>query len=192
MKKQETVKKVNEYLHYANSVNVHVIPTKKVNSGAHGRAYEQAVKLAIGNYRFNGIAKPSAVDTIKKVDDKKATFEIKTGCGELGNLDANGNIINSVFKRDYIIYSPEYTPTMDVLKASYVLTGCDFLDALRECGLIRYKKSSNMTKQPKELQYNDKMAIQSFTNSKKKLNQWYDALATYGTRLDKWLSEKGL
>ena len=49
-----------------------------------------------------------------------------------------------------------------------------------------------MTKQPKKLQYNDKIAIQSFTNSNKKLNQWYDALATYGTRLDKWLSEKGL
>ena len=192
MKKQETIKKVNEYLTYAKNVNVHVIPTKKVNSGAHGRAYEQAVKLAIGNYRFNGIANPTAVDTTKKINGKKATFEIKTGCGELGNLDVNGNIINSVFKRDYIIYSPEYTPEMDVLKASYVLKGCDFLDALRECGLIRYKKSSNMIKQPKELQYNDKMAIQSFTNSNKKLNQWYDALATYGTRLDKWLSEKGL
>ena len=192
MKKQETIKKVNEYLRYANSVDVHVIPTKKVNSGAHGRAYEQAVKLAMGNYRFNGIANPGAVDTIKKVNGKKATFEIKSGCGELANLDANGNIINSVFKRDYIIYSPEYTPTMNVLKSSYVLTGCDFLDALRECNLIRFKKSSNMTKQPKELQYNDKMAIQSFTNSNKKLNQWYDALATYGTRLDKWIEKMGL
>lgn len=179
MRKSEFLEKVNNYTAYAQSENR--------NSGANGTSYEMSVKLALGNYKGQLKSKAGVVDTRKG----GYSIEVKSGCGELATLDENGKIINTVFKRDIIIYSPFYEAGDDVFQSSYVLTTEDFFKALEEARLIRTKVSSamNKKKQNGEAWYYDRMSIQSFKNSQKATNRWLDALETYGTDLKSWLEE---
>lgn len=189
----DALNRLNQYRQYAKAVDVHQSPVSGVHSGAHGISYEMAVRYALGNYRSKrNAAAAGRVDTTKRVEGVLAAIEIKSGCGELATLDANGNILRTVFTRDYVVYAPEYTPEADVLKVSYVLTADDFMTALTEARAIRFKKSTNMTKRPKEEQYSDRLAIQTFSNSRKATDRMYDALETYGVRLDKWMEQVGL
>lgn len=187
-KRMETLERVKAYNDYAMKVNPHVIPTKGISSGTHGRAFEASVKVFFGNYRFSGIvAKAGKNDMIKKIDGTMASFEIKTGCGELATLDENGDIISTVFTKDYIVYCPEYDPSIPAEFQSYVLTADNFFDAVKSAGLIRRKKSSAMCKRPAELQYYDKLAIQTFTNSNKKYDCFLEMLEFHGESLVKFI-----
>lgn len=191
-RQKEAFERLNNYMAYATRVDVHQVPTKGVNSGANGRAFEQAVKVALHNYRSKGITAANRADTIKKIDGVIQSIEIKQGAGELATLNEYGEIVTTIFKRDLIVYAPEYEASDNVLQTAYVMSTNTFMKVLDEAGLIRYKKTSSMTKRDKEEQYNDRMAIQTFTNSQKKLNLFYDLLEENGAKLGTWLKEKGL
>ena len=57
--------------------------------------------------------------------------------------------------------------------------------------MLREKKSSNMMKQPKELQFYDRITIQSFNNSKKKTALMYE-LMKEGIPLNVFIEVMGL
>lgn len=189
MKKNEFIAKVNAYNEYAKSVDCHVKPEKGMANGADGRSYEITVKLYLGNYK-SFVAGAGKADTTKK----GLKIEIKSGCGELGVLDVNGKLKSMVKKSDYVFYSPFYTAGDTVEESTYVLTSEDFFTALEEAGLIRKKVSSSMNKVKKSGGdwYYDRLAIQSYMNSKKALNRWLDALDTYGMTVEDWKEMVGL
>lgn len=179
MRKNEFIEKMNNYITYAQG--------EHNNDGANGTSYEMAVKFALGNYKGQLKSKAGIVDTRKG----GYSVEIKSGCGELATLDEDGKIINTVFKRDIIVYAPFYEAGDDVFSTSYVLTTEDFFKALEEANLIRTKVSSamNKKKQNGEPWHYDRMAIQSFKNSQKAINRWLNALEEYGMDLKSWLEE---
>lgn len=199
--KAKAMEKMNTYREYAKNCNCYITPTKGVNSGSDGRAYELSVKMCLNNYRFGGIvASAKSIDTTKKINGKICKFEIKSGCGTLGILDREGNIINSpLLKSDYVIYTPRYYFNTPVAKQSYVFAVQDFLFVLGECGLIRYKYSGlqyfineDGQKERKADAFYDKMTIQTFLNSKRKTELLYDLLEQYGKRLDKFCIENNI
>lgn len=179
MKKAEFIERMNNYIEYAKG--------EHNNDGANGTSYEMAVKLALGNYKGQLKSKAGIVDTRKG----GYAVEIKSGCGELATLDENGKIINTVLKRDIIIYAPFYEAGDDVYSTSYVLTTEDFFEALEQAHLIRTKVSSamNKKKQNGEPWHYDRMSIQSFKNSQRAMNRWLNALEEYGTDLASWLEQ---
>ena len=107
---------------------------------------------------------------------------MKTGCGELGKITykKDGEAVIHIRKVDYYIYAPEYNENYNALKQAYVISQNDFLSLLDDIGLIRQKKSSYAVKNGFDKP--DKIAIQSFKNSKKKYNALYDGLETYGIK----------
>lgn len=190
MKKQdEFIEKLRVYQAYTDtqSGKIHDVPTQGTNCGAEGRCFEMAVKAYLGNYRSKGVAKAGYTDTRKFGQ----SIEIKSGCGELGIVNENGDIIKTVFRHNIIIYTPDYQAGDDVGKTSYVLTTSNFLQALSECELIRYKTSTFMSRQKAQGLpfYKDRIAIQSFRNSNRKSDLWLDALENYGISLEKWVAE---
>ena len=194
MRKTEKLNMIANYCTYAAKVNVHQKVHKGLNCGADGRAFEMVIKAAMGNFRFDGVAKAGRTDTTKKIDGKQVTFEIKTGCGELGILDESGNIVKTCLTADYVIYAPQVFHDSDYLKQAYVMSAEDFIQGLSDCGLVRRKASSNMNTRKKNGQdwYYDRLAIQSFLNSGKATDRMYEMLDTHGVRYDKWLKERGL
>lgn len=199
--KAVAMEKMNTYREYVKECDCYVTPTKGVNSGSDGRLYELSVKMCLNNYRFNGIvASAKSIDTTKKINGIIRKFEIKSGCGTLCNLDREGNIINSpLLKSDYVIYTPRYYYDVPVAKQAYIFSVPDFLFVLGECGLIRYKYSGSQyfinedgRKERKANAYYDKMAIQTFLNSKRKTQLLYDLLEQYGKRLDKFCIENDI
>lgn len=175
-KREQTTQKVNEYNAYAKTVDVHQKPQIGLNSGAHGRDFETRAKLAIGNYRFDGVAKAGRHDSTKKINGKITSIEFKSGAGELATLDEFGNYTHSILDSDLIVYAPEYSPDYDVIKQAYVLTTVAFMDIMDELKLARYKKSSAMLKRESEYQYYDRLTIQTFSTSRKKTDALYNAL----------------
>lgn len=178
---------IENYSAYAEQNNCHRKPVAGNNCGCDGRLYEQLVKVALGNYKFKGVAKSGHADT-KKLGN---SFEIKQGCGELGVIDENGNIVSTVFTKDYIIYAPDYMVGDNVKYVSWVMTTAQFLSALNECGLIRKKVSSFMSRRKAQGLdwYPDRIAIQSYKNSHRKYNLWTETLENYGQPLCDWLEE---
>lgn len=183
MLKNEFLEKITKYLEYAKSVDVHQKPEKGLNSGAWGRAYEQIAKEYFHVY-------DSLVSSAGKFDIETERFkiEIKTGCGELGVVDEHGNMTSIIKECDYVFYSPFYAPGDTFEESTYVLTSKAFFDALETAGMIRPKASSLMTrrKQMGEPWYYDRKSIQSYMNSKKKLNCWLDALEEFGMTVEEW------
>lgn len=189
VKREAQRQNVAQYLDYAAKTDVHVKPTKGINSGAHGNAFERAVKLELGNYRFKGTAKRGHYDSTKKIDGNRYRIEIKQGAGELATLDENGNIIHSELTADLFIYAPEYDPNFDVIYQAYVLTTDNFIACIKAARLTRLKKSTAQYRRPEDERYYDRLAIQTFTNSKKAMERLYNALEEYGQPLNKWLVE---
>lgn len=190
MKRKELAEQyLRTYIAYTLATPYNSKPEKGVNSGAAGRCFELAVKYMFSNFRGMRIAAPGRYDTLKKVGAAWETFEMKTGAGELAVLDENGKIIRSCMKSNYIIYAPVFYPDSFVGLQAYVLPMKTFLKVLYETGLVRTKKSTQMVKKPKELQYPDRLAIQTFSTSQKKTDALFDALEKYGERLDKWAAK---
>ena len=184
MKKIDLLNMVKAYTDNTNSNNYNVS-----DCGRNGKTFEMAVKVAIKNYQFSGIAKQGKTDTRKKLDGILNSIEIKSGCGELAIIDKNGEIVTTCLNSDLIVYSPDYDPKSEAEYQSYVLNTNDFMEILQDLNLIRYKKSSAMCHQPKEQQYNDRMSIQSFSNSRKKSDAFYDSLEEKGQSLKEWIAE---
>ena len=177
--KKQLIERMDNYIEWAGKQNPHVTPTKTISSGSHGRAFEVAVKKALGNYRSKTlVALPGKADARKRVDGSMMRIEVKSGCGELGQLDAEGNVTKSILDSDVVIFCPYYVPVKDATVQSYVMTSNTFYEMLKDLGLIRLKKSTTMTKAPKEEQYYDRMTIQSFRNSAKKYGELSEALET--------------
>lgn len=186
------IEKVQQYINYAINTNVHVTPRKGINSGAHGNAFERLIKISLNNYRFKGTSLRGHYDSTKKINGKIRSFEIKQGAGELGVLDSNEKLIKSCLTSDYFIVCVSFIPDANPIKQSYILERDNFLKVLQDTGLIRKKKSTAMLKRPKELQYYDRLAIQSFSNSNRKTNLYYDNLEKYGQKFETWLKENNM
>lgn len=187
MKKNEIINNFVNYRNYTITNNCHVKPTKGVNSGNAGRTAELAVKLALNNYRgAKGVTGATRKDTFKTLDGIVTSFEIKSGCGVLANIDENGNYYGTMLKSEYVIYIPEYNPLLPVTIQAYVLLVQDFIEILQEVGLIRLKMSGAQYNngQRKEGAFYDRLTIQTFNNSKKKTAQLYDALNRYADTME--------
>lgn len=91
--------------------------------------------------------------------------------------------------KDYVVYSPDFTAVDFAPDTAYILSRDDFFDALEACGLIREKRSSAAVKNGLPA---DRLAIQSFKNSKKKYLEWLNALADRALEWNEWIDELGL
>lgn len=186
MKKEEFLKELSGYENFARTVNVHA---RDAHSGAWGTLLELEIKKSLGNTRQlkSGAGK---VDTRKK----GLKIEIKSACGELATLDESGKMITSIFKNDLVIYAPFYEPDDDIFTCCYVLTIDGFRRALESANMVREKMSTNMCKRKKAgmSYYNDRLSIQSFTNSKKRTAAWLTALDENGISLADWFDVMGL
>ena len=208
-KKELKIAQVKAYTNYAKAEKVHQQALKdcEINFGAEGRCFEMLVKLALNNYNFKGISEPARSDTLKKVNGKLMSIEIKTACGELATI-INGQfkisserttaeyrnncfdtakVRNKATTADYVVYIPEPDFEFPVEYQAYVLTGTDFEYMLKTLGLIRFKQSTNGKNQGYD--FYDRFAIQSFKNSKKKYEALYEMLEDLGTSLDLWIEE---
>lgn len=191
MKKAEFLERNAKYHAYAQSVEVHQRPIKGVNSGAHGNDFERQIKMAMGNYRFNGVANAKRADTRKRYNGVNIRFEIKSGCGELIRYNREGECVGDIRNSDYIIYCPEYDIEQPAQEQAYVFPATMFFDLMLENGMLREKKSSNMMKQLKELQFYDRVTIQTFNNSKKKTALMYK-LMKQGIPFNEFIKDMGL
>jgi hypothetical protein len=191
MKKAECLERNAKYHAYAQSVEVHQKPTEGVNSGAHGNDFERQIKMAMGNYRFNGVANAKQADTTKRLHGANIRFEIKSGCGELIRYNRDGECVGDIRNSDYIIYCPEYDINRPAQEQAYIFPATMFFNLMLKNGMLREKKSSNMMKQPKELQFYDRITIQSFNNSKKKTALMYE-LMKEGVPLNVFIEVMGL
>lgn len=146
----------------------HVKPTKGIDNGAGGKLAETFIKLLLENTRGKGVsAAGSGYDTIKKINGKMATIEIKSGCGELAKVIDGVPVFKSA---KYICYCP--ISGITDIKCYKVFETDTFISLLENAGLIRlkistaeYKTAKIENRQPKH----DRITIQTFNNSNKKM-----------------------
>lgn len=173
----KTSEVINYYTERAKVTPWETAPTVGVDNGIGGKCFEVCTVAELVK-RCNGVKSTGKCD----LTFKGTTFELKTGCGELGKITYNkdGDPVIHIRKVDFYIYAPEYNENYNALHQAYVISQSDFLSLLDDIGLIRYKKSSYAVKNG--IDRPDKITIQSFKNSKKKYNALYDALEAYGTK----------
>ena len=186
MSKKETVKKIRkQYNEYAKTVNIHVKPTKGVNSGAHGRDFEARVKTYLGNINGLKIASNSNnYDTIKK----GFKIEVKTGNGEICQIMEDGTKRGLFGRSDYVVYALTVYPDCPVEHQAVVCPACEFIERLENAGLTRLKASTAVYKAVEsgfldEIYY-DRESIQ--INSIRKENKLWDILEDIGMSLDEF------
>lgn len=141
------------------NIDCYVQATKGIDSGAHGKAFEGAIKLAL----TGRVQTKNLVSSNKRKEDLKIKgirIEIKSGCGTLDNVK---NV-------DVVIYSPTST-----IENAYILNASDFLNGLESIGLVRHDKKMSNGK--------IKTAIQSFKHNNKATRNLYAMLETYGEKL---------
>ena len=173
----KTKEVVTYYTERAKTTPWETAPTMGIDNGIGGKCFEVCTVAEIVK-RCNGVKSTGKCD----LTFKGTTFELKTGCGELGKItyNANGKPVIHIRKVGFYIYAPEYNENYNALQQAYVISQNDFLALLDDIGLIRYKKSSYAIKNG--IDRPDKITIQSFKNSKKKYNALYDSLETYGIK----------
>lgn len=188
------------YLEYAFGINVHQKPTKGINSGAEGRAFERAINYLFGLLeRCKTVQGANSFDCIKyrTVNGKKKriTIEIKTGSGTLGILNSDGNIISSpLLKSDFIAYVPQFFDGIPTENQVLFFETSVFMDILKNNGLIRKKTSGKMSARKKAGLdwYYDILSIQSFKNSKKKFTAFTNDLFFEGLTFDDFVNYYGI
>ena len=150
-------------------------PKKGVDNGIGGKTYEVEVVARIVG-RVTGVKKAGHCDLIWH----GRHHEIKIGSGQLGTLTykADGTPVEHIKKNDFFVYCPEYINTVDPLLQAYVIPYDIFLQGLKELGLYRYKISSYAYHTG--CKKADRISIQSFKNSNKKYNEFYDFLEANG------------
>ena len=189
-----------QYLKYAQNVNVHVKAQKGVNSGAEGRALERAVNFELGLYnRSKEVQGNNKFDCIKYQKDgekrKQVKIEIKSGAGTLATLNSDGSIASSpLMKSDFIAYVPRFYPSESVKEQVLFFEVSDFMDILKNNGLIRKKVSGSMNTVKKSggAWYYDILSIQSFTNSKRKFEKFTSDLFFNGITFDDFIEWYGI
>lgn len=145
----------------------HVRPTKGVDNGAGGKLAETFVKMLLENTRGKGISPAGkGYDTIKKINGKMTTVEIKSGCGELARIIDGVPVFKSA---KYICYCP--ISGITDIKSYRVFKTETFISLLEGAGLLRlkistaeYKTAKLENRQPKH----DRITIQTFSTSAKK------------------------
>lgn len=173
----KTKEVITYYTERAKATPWETTPTIGIDNGIGGKCYEVCAVAEIVK-RCKGVKSAGKCD----MTYKGSTYELKTGCGELGKVtyNANGEKVIHIRKVDFYVYAPEYNENYNALMQAYVIPQSDFLSLLGDIGLIRYKKSSYAIK--KGFDRPDKITIQSFKNSNKKYNALYDSLETYGIK----------
>lgn len=173
----KTKEVITYYTERAKATPWESVPTTGIDNGIGGKCFEVCTVAEIVK-RCSGVKSAGRYD----LTFKGATYELKTGCGELGKItyNAGGEGVMRIRKVDFYVYAPEYNEHYNALKQAYVISQVDFLSLLNDIGLIRQKKSSYAVKNGFDKP--DKIAIQSFKNSKKKYNALYDGLETYGIK----------
>ena len=173
----KTKEVIQYYTEKAKNTPWEIAPTLGIDNGIGGKCFEVCTVAEIVK-RCKGVKSTGRCDLTRK----GVTYELKTGCGELGKItyNADGKGVMRIRKVDFYVYAPEYNEHYNALKQAYVISQCDFLSLLDDIGLIRQKKSSYAVKNGFDKP--DKIAIQSFKNSKKKYNALYDGLETYGIK----------
>lgn len=154
MKKIVAIEKINNY----ENVNSYVNPTKTIDSGAHGKAFETLVKI----FLTGRVSTKNCVSAKGKKDLSyhKLAIECKSACGTLDGIEKN----------DFIIYSYDST-----IENARVFTPSEFMELVNACGLYRTKKTTSGY---------TVSAIQSFKNSKKKFAMWTQATTENGLTLE--------
>ena len=184
--KKTVLESLASYQNYVDNNNPYIVPTKGINSGSDGRLYERKVKTALRNYKgAMHISKATQQDTIKKLDGVFSSFEIKQGCGTIANITEEGTLYGSMLNSDYVIYCPQYNRALPIVTQAYILPTLDFIDILKDIGLIRYKYSGNQycNGERKTNAFYDRLTIQTFKNSKRKTELLYDNLNKYADNL---------
>ena len=182
----KTSEVVTYYTEKAKATPWEATPTVGVDNGIGGKCFEVCTVAEIVK-RCKGVKSTGRCDLTLK----GTTYELKTGCGELGKItyNADGKEVIHIRKVDFYVYAPEYNENYNALQQAYVISQNDFLSLLDDIGLIRYKKSSYAVKNGFDRP--DKITIQSFKNSRKKYNALYDGLETYGIKASIYFNKGG-
>ena len=182
----KTSEVVTYYTEKAQTTPCETTPTVGIDNGIGGKCFEVCTVAEIVK-RCNGVKPTGKCDMTYKGD----SYELKTGCGELGKItyNASGKEAIHIRKVDFYVYAPEYNENYNALQQAYVIPQSDFLSLLDDIGLIRYKKSSYAVKNGFDRP--DKITIQSFKNSKKKYNALYDSLEVYGIKAADYFNKGG-
>lgn len=154
MKKAIAIEKINAY----ENVNAYVTPTKGIDPGAPGKAFETRIKL----FLTGRVSTKNCVSAKGKKDltYHGYTIECKSACGTLDGIEKN----------DFVIYSYDST-----IENARVFTPSEFMEIVNACGLYRTKKTTSGYMVS---------AIQSFKNSKKKFAMWTQATTENGLELE--------
>lgn len=155
----------------------HTKPTKGIDNGAGGKLAEMFIKMLVENTRGKGVSAAGlGYDTLKKIQGKMTTIEVKSGCGELAKI-VDGIPVFKTAK--YVCYCP-FSGITDI-KSYRVFETKVFLSLLENAGLLRlkistaeYKTAKNENREPKH----DRITIQTFTNSAKKMALMEDIMST--------------
>ena len=182
----KTSEVITYYTERAKATPWECAPTVGIDNGIGGKCFEVCTVAEIVK-RCKGVKSTGKCD----LTYKGVTYELKTGCGELGKITykKDGEPIIRIRKVDFYIYAPEYNENFNALQQAYVISQTDFLSILYDIGLMRYKKSSYAIKNGFDRP--DKIAIQSFKNSRKKYNALYDALEAYGIKAAIYFNKGG-
>ena len=134
---------------------------KESDNGRHGKAFEINVKEYLNGKRGNS----NKVSAIGKTDvkHKGITYEIKSNCGEIND---------NIYKNDFIIYTEDNRANYCQPWNAYVIPVDEFIDGLKALNLLRRKRATNGAW---------KTTIQTYSNSKKRLNAFKEWLSTYPT-----------
>ena len=157
-----------------------VVNYKEHDDGKIGKATEEAVKEFLGLKMC--VAKAGRTDMRKA----RICYEIKTGAGELGDLD--GKLLKG---SSMVIYIPVVDENLAVdRQEGFVMSKQVFIETLGTLGLIREKTSTAGTR---------KITIQTFWNRKqnkphgrglaKMLDAFYDMEGEEVQTLQSWLEQ---
>ena len=143
--------------------------------GINGKTAEGLFKALIGNTDGRVVSAQGRVDTRKRLNNGEwATFEVKTGSGELAVLNAEGEIVKTCLTADFMVYCYKYTKTTDFAETlesfrqnARVLVMSDFVEILNDLDLVGSKKTTEMYNRPEEMRYDDRLAIKSLGATKR-------------------------
>lgn len=182
----KTKEVITYYTERAKATPWEATPTIGIDNGIGGKCFEVCTVAEIVKH-CNGVKSTGRCD----MTYKGATYELKTGCGELGKItyNASGAEVVHIRKVDFYVYAPEYNENYNALLQAYVIPQDDFLSLLNDIGLMRRKKSSYAIKN--SFDRPDKITIQSFKNSNKKYNALYDGLEQYGVKASDYFNKGG-
>lgn len=138
---------------------------KPTDCGRYGDCFERNGKALIKGYRGNKyVSRKGAVDCFFK----GWKLEFKINCG---------SFLGEIAKNDFMVYTYDGNNDWCEPWKAHVIPMSEFLKGLETCGLFRRsKKTTNC---------NLTMAIQSYSNSKRKMAMWTEFIDKYPT-LDQW------